>query len=86
MTIKPHRIIARKNFSTNNGAEVQKGTIFECRIRTYHTDSGSEVSDIHILKVIKGGTIDNSYAVPDTVFCLNAGAFRFIDTADRIDD
>lgn len=85
MVIRTHQIVVRKSFDTNNGVSIKKGAILECRVRTYQDQSGSEVSDIHMLRVFNDGIVDNSFVVPDTVFNLNAGCFRFLDTADRID-
>lgn len=82
MVIKTHTIITRKTIGTNNGSEIPKGTMVECRVRSYQTNAGEEVSDIHILRVLDENNQDNSkYPVPDTVFGLNCGSFRFTDDA-----
>jgi len=81
-TIKAHTIITRSPIGTNNGSEIPKGVSIECRVRSYQNQGGEEVSDIHILRVVdKNGQDDPKYPVPDTIFALNCGSFRFTDDA-----
>lgn len=82
MVIKTHTIVTRNIVGTNNGSEIPKGILIECRVRSYQNNAGEEVSDIHILRVLDENGQDNSkYPVPDTVFGLNCGSFRFTDDA-----